>query len=124
MTFTFNGIGTSLFGDRWINEIEFYSISKNKDFKEIISSLPIETEEDLYRFRIATKSFCIFFIPIIPLETFIYYSPKVKWYESEKYIPLFHTTGKKGVDWSHVKSSWSFYLLPIIILVIIGFSIF
>jgi len=124
MTFSINGIGTSLVGTRWLNEMEFYEISKNKDFKEIIKELPIEKEEDLYRFQIATESFCIFFIPIIPLKTFIYYSPRVKWHQSDKYIPLFYPNSKEKVSWEHVRKSWRFYLGPAIAVTIALISIF
>lgn len=130
MTFTLNGIGTSLEGERWLTAEEYIALSKHKDFEKIViglrntPELGIETEKDILRFKIATKSFSILF-PIIPLETFIYYYPKTKWYENDnKYIPLFYTKGKGKVDWQHVKNSWSFYVFPLIIIGFIGWGLF
>ena len=63
MTFRVNGIGTTLSGDRWLNSEEYYLFSQYKDFHEIIKklkrdkNLEIKTNEDLFRFRIATKTF-------------------------------------------------------------------
>ena len=130
MTFTFNGIGTTLSGDRWLNGEEYLALARHKDFKKVTQGLmntpelKIETKEDLFRFRIATKSFSVLFIPIIPLETFIYYYPKVKWYQNNKYIPLFYTRGNGKVDWKHVKKSWSFYVLPLVVFGIISWKLF
>jgi hypothetical protein len=114
MTFSINGIGTSLVGSRYLNEWELGHISKSKDFKEIVKGLPIKTKDDLTRFMITTKTFCIFWIPVLPLETFIYYSPKVKWHQDEEYIPLFYLDGKGRVSWEHVKRSFRFYFAPIL----------
>ena len=129
MTFTLNGVGTTLSGDRWLTIQELNELIQHEDFKEVIQvlkeneDLDIKEQEDLFRFKIATKSFSIFFLPIIPLETFIYYCPKTKWYDGDKYIPLFYTKGEGKVDWNHVKHSWSFYLFPILIFLIILFNI-
>jgi hypothetical protein len=125
MTFTINGIGTILSGDRWLSGEEYHTLAQHKDFQTVIKNLTkdedlkIETQDDLFRFRIATKSFAVLFIPLIPIETFIYYYPKVKWHENQKYIPLFYTKGKGKVDWDHVKKSWSFYIAPVLVLGII-----
>ena len=60
MTFRFNGIGTTLAGDRWLNENEYDDISQNKNFNKILKKLPIENEEDQFRFRIGVcKIFCV-----------------------------------------------------------------
>jgi len=130
MTFQFNGIGTGLYGDRWLTKSDYQALSKNKDFLEVLKALKhhkeldIKTDQDLFRFRIATKAFSLIWFPIIPLETFIYYSPKVKWYENEKYLPLFFPNGEHRVDWNHVKKSWSFYTPIALILIIIWGVIF
>lgn len=129
MTFTINGIGTTLSGDRWLNGEEYNTLMRQKSFQRVVKNLiknkdyNIETQDDLFRFRIATKSFSILFIPIIPLETFIYYCPKVKWHEDSKYVPLYYTHEKGKVDWQHVKGSWSFYIGPVIVAGIILLNI-
>ena len=124
MTFTLNGFGTTLAGDRWLNELEWYHLINQKGFLKTIKKLPIHSEEEKYRFRIATKAVCIAFIPVLPLETFIYYSPKTSWYENDRYVPVYYTVGEGKIDWNHVKKSWSFYIAPVLFLIIILLMIF
>ena len=124
MTFSINGCGTRLCGARQVTSDEFDIIMETENIEEIIQSLPIQKEEDVYRFGVATKAFCLLWIPLIPLETFVYYYPRTGFFESEKYIPLFDFNHTARVNWSHVKQSRSFYIAPIIFIIIIFYYIF
>lgn len=98
-----NGIGTRLSGKRIIDRDELmYSYLCNELNLDINSGLP--------DFFIATKSFVLFYIPVIPLETIIYYDIETEWYQDNQYVECCYPAGKNKVLWSHVKSSYSFYL--------------
>jgi len=74
--------------------------------------LDINSEQPI--FYIATKSFVVLFIPIIPYETVIYYKQ-----DDNSYTELFYPVGKGKVLWEHVKQSYSFYIFPAIITALI-----
>lgn len=110
MTTTVNGFGTCLAGKKYLTPDEVGELLTIPEFQKVIGQLPIETDADLLNFAIATESLCAVWLPFIPLQTFIFYEPRTKWYQSDGYIPLFYPAGEGKVDWSHVKSSWSFYI--------------
>jgi hypothetical protein len=114
MTSTVNGIGTHLSGQRQLTPQEV------KKWGEKIPYIPGLKQSQLY---IATKSFVLLFLPIIPLETVVYYYLSSGWNETT-YRQVFYPAGEGSVYWEHVKNSWVFWLTPAIILLIILFNLF
>ena len=105
MTGTINGIGTHLSGERKLTDKEFKKWSKHFPYN------PYVKKED---YRIATESFVIFFIPIIPLRTFVYYYLR-KGIMHSRYRIIYYPAGKGKVYWDHVGESWVFYIGPTIL---------
>ena len=108
MTHTVNGIGTHLSGSEELTEEEF------NEWGEKLPYIHGLTKSQL---RIATKSFVIIFLPIIPLETVVYYLL------GDKYIEVFYPAGKGKVYWKHVSNNFIFYLAPLLLLIGIIFWI-
>jgi hypothetical protein len=117
MTTTINTVGTHMFGTRHLTV---------EEYNEHIDDLPYEYDDVLY--KISTIGFCVLYIPIFPIETIIF-ADVVKNVSGEeilepcivdKRVPLYETGeytlfSTYHVNWKHVKSSVSFYILPIII---------
>jgi len=108
MTSTVNGIGTHLSGERKLTDEEFNKWSENFPYN------PNITKDD---YRIATESFVILLIPIIPLKTFVYYYIK-RGFQSH-YRIIFHPAGEGKIYWEHVKKGWVFYIAPILIAILV-----
>lgn len=109
MTGSVNGIGTGLCGDRPITDDELNKWSQH---------LPIQPYKPHPQFHIATEAFIVLFIPIIPLRTYVLFYEKQGAMNSEYRICYF-PGGKEKVYWAHVKESWSFYIAPILLAIIL-----
>ena len=107
MTYTLNGIGTRLVGERKLTKEE---ITKWKN------RFP-QCDADVSYFNIATECFVFFYVPIIPLKTIIYYYTQ-KNFKGSQYMIVCRPPGK-WVNWNHILKSPGFYILPIVILVIV-----
>lgn len=105
MTGTVNSIGTQLSGKRSLSEEE---IKKWEEF------LPYSPNVKLHDYKICTKAFVIFFLPLIPLETIVYYDLPRKFYKI-----CYYPAGEKKVYWEHIREEPMFYIGPIIIFLII-----
>lgn len=101
MTSTVNGIGTSLSGERGLT---------NEEFNEWSEHFPFIPGVIKNHYRIATESFVILF-PIIPLKTFVFYYTKSGFMQNQ-YRIIYYPAGEGKVYWKHVKKSWSFYIFP------------
>ncbi|TAL47887.1 hypothetical protein EPN87_01930 [archaeon] len=112
MTYTMNGIGTHLSGERKLTDEEYRKWAKD------IPHVPGVTKDNL---RIATESLVIGFLPVIPLKTFVYYYTQKSFWHGTKYLPLYYPAGKGKVYWEHVKKSIVFYLSPFLVPAIIIF---
>jgi hypothetical protein len=110
MTHTVNGIGTHLSGERLLTD---------EEIKEWAEQIPYNPRRTLRDYRIATESFVVVFLPIIPLRTFVFH-----YTGQDQYVIDFFPTGKESVYWKHVKSSPGFYILPILIVLFTLYSIF
>ena len=112
MTYTINGVGTQICGRRELTKEEIEKWSENLPYR------PHVTVNDYY---IGTEAFVFFFIPIIPLKTFVhYYQSQKKFLGSEThYLICYYPAGEDKVYWEHVKSSFSFYIAPIGILILL-----
>ncbi len=109
MTSTVNGIGTHLSGSRELTE---------EELNEWGEKLPYIHGLTRNQLKIATKSFVLLFLPVIPLETVIYYCL------GDKYIEAFYPAGKDKVYWKHVFNHPLFYVAPFLLLIIVILSIF
>jgi hypothetical protein len=114
MTSTVNGIGTHLSGNRPLTEEELVKWSRH---------LPIRPYYTHPEFRIATESFVLVFVPIIPLRTYVFHYGDKKLMSSQ-YIIDYYPAGKGNVYWEHVKNSWVFYLPLLIIFLTLLFVYF
>lgn len=115
MTTTVNGIGTALCGQRRLTDEELKQWSKH---------FPYIPHVDMRNFQIATEAFVFIFIPIIPLKTFVFYYTESGFMNS-KYRILYYPAGEDRVYWPHVKTSFSFYILPaLIVLGILAYFFF
>ena len=148
MTYSLNGIGTSLAGKRRLTQEEYHQcksfIPREIDLKEgkrkkhchkcnkfysIRQKCPecgraLKKVEYFKRYthlnyKIATESFVFLFLPLFPLKTFVYAD-----LNSGGYIPLFYPKGEGKVYWEHVKSSWSFYIAPAIVIILLIYYLF
>ena len=104
MTRTINGIGSFLSGTRHLTKEEIDKWVENFPYMN----------QPVTNALIATESAVIFWIPIYPVETIVYFMIK-----SGTYQIVYYPAGKGNVYWEHVKGSPSFYIFPI--LIIIGF---
>ncbi|KAB2942391.1 MAG: hypothetical protein MPEBLZ_04466 [Candidatus Methanoperedens nitroreducens] len=104
MTYNVNGIGTNLSGERKITVEELVRWSEY---------LPIKPYTRHPEFYIATESFVVLFLPIIPIETFVHYYPEEE--SGHKYIISYYPVGEGKIYWEHIKSSYVFYIVPAII---------
>lgn len=120
MTFRINGFGTGLAGKRNITSEEFKQLKKNKYSKAILNHLVIKDSKNL---KIATESFFIIFIPIIPIKSFVYYDPNPDAWVSRSYTPLIGTGGDGVIDWDHVFDTWTFFIAPAVIIFMLLSSI-
>lgn len=105
MTSTINGIGTHLSGGRELTEEEY------KLWGEKLPFIPGLNKKYL---RIATKSFVVLFLPLIPLETIIYY-----YTDNSHYREIFYPAGKDKVYWSFVFNSPLFYTAYFLLLILL-----
>ncbi len=106
MTHTINGVGTHLCGVRRI---------KKEEADNWVDNFPFVPNRSIYDYLIGTESVVFLFIPILPLKTVVFYHP----YDSgAAYQVIYHPPkGKATVYWEHVKTSLSFYIVPLAILV-------
>lgn len=102
MTNTVNGIGTYLSGERNITDEELIHWSEN---------LPIKPYTPSPQFYMATKSFVILFLPLIPIKTFVYYYTG----RESQYIICHYPAGEGKIYWKHVMETYSFYVFPAIV---------
>jgi hypothetical protein len=109
MTGTVNGIGTHLSGVRDLTDEEI------KKWAEKIPYIPNVRVQD---YKIATESFVLLFLPIIPIKTYIFYYLD-KGLINSQYRIVYYPSGEETVYWEHVKKSPIFYISPAIILIII-----
>jgi hypothetical protein len=112
MTFTFNGIGTALRGTRRITDSEF------RRWKRYLPDI------DAKYFYLTTESFVLFWVPVIPLQTFVLFYPERKWYQATRYVPCCFPAGEGRVDWQHVRRSPAFYIGPTILLIVLALIVF
>ena len=114
MTYTLNGVGTRICGERLLTKEEIDAWSKNFPF------LPGQSPSNFF---IGTESL-VFGFPILPLKTYIYcYTKKGFFTRSAYQIVYYPPSGKPEIYWPHVKSSLIFYVFPVL-LIIIGISFF
>lgn len=110
MTYTLNGIGTHLCGERNL---------KNDEKEKWAENLPYSPSRTIHDYKIATESFVILFLPLIPFKSFVFHHTS-----GDRYIIDFYPTGKESVYWEHVKKAPVFYAAPLIILILIVWSFF
>jgi|GEM_PF-2953029 len=110
MTFTLNGCGTRLCGTRPLNE---------KEIKQWEENFPFHPQIRLQDYRLTTESFCLLWVPIIPLHTYV-----IRYVSDENYQIIYSPFGEGKISWEHVKSSLSFWIAPVLIILFILFSLF
>ena len=113
MTGTVNGIGTHLSGERNLTESEI---------KKWAHHLPYNRFVKVHDYKIATESFVILWLPLIPLKTEVYYVLN-DGVMNKRYQVVFYPTGEESVYWDHVKNSPIFYILPIGVVILILWAI-
>jgi len=106
MTYTFNGIGTAIYGERLLTKEEIDMWSAN---------FPFLTGQSISNLIIGTESLTIFFVPILPYRTIVYYYTQKDYSRSEFQIVYFPPSGKEQIYWPHVKNSYAFYIFPIVL---------
>ncbi len=105
MTSTVNGIGTHLCGVRLLKKEEADSWAEN---------FPYMPNRSIYDYYIGTEAFVFFFIPIMPLKTYVFYY--IKSQEGAWQVIYYPPSGKEDIYWEHVKTSLSFYIFPVILI--------
>jgi hypothetical protein len=111
MTYTLNGCGTRLCGGRALTKEEIDSWGEY---------FPFDHQTRMQDYRLVTESFCLLWIPIIPLKTYV-----VRFMSDDKYQIVYYPFGTDGgVSWGHVKKSPSFYVAPILIILYILYVLF
>ena len=108
MTGTVNGIGTHLSGERSLTSKEFNKWAEHFPYNPYIKPKD---------YKIATESVVIFFLPIIPLKTIVYYYTSKQGMESQ--YRIIYEPANGGVYWEHVKTSVSYYITPVVIAAIV-----
>ncbi len=116
---TFNGIGTSVCGERKLTKEEIGAWKKHFPY------LPDHTSSD---YLIGTESIVALF-PFLPIKTHVYYYLKQDLrpvgVSSSQYQILYYPAGEGKIYWKHVKSSLEFYEFPIFITVLLtGYFLF
>ena len=94
-----NGIGTTLYGRRYLN-------------KEELKELGFDFGEGI--FYIATKWFVFLFFPLIPLASYIVIAEHYEkgfWNNSKQYHLI-----KINLNWNQVIKTWAIVLIPLLIL--------
>lgn len=103
---TINGIGTRLCGVRKLNEKELNKWSKH---------FPYIPHVKVTEYNIAAESFVIFWLPIIPLRTRIFFYTNEGAFNSQ-YVVVY---SPKKIYWPHIKTSPVFYAGPFVVLILI-----
>ena len=106
MTHTINGIGTRICGERPLTKEEIDKWSEN---------FPFVPGQSLSNYYIGTESLVIIF-PILPLKTYIFCYTQKGFTRSTYQIVYYPPSGKAEIYWPHVKSSASFYVFPVILI--------
>lgn len=113
MTSTINGVGTRLSAERNLTD---------EEIKKWSPHFPFNPHRDVHQYRIATESFVFLFIPLIPLKTFVFYYMN-QGFMNSRYAIIYYPAGEGKVYWEHVKKSWQFYIAPVLITIIVIWSI-
>lgn len=95
------GTGTRLCGKRKL---------KTKEIAMLLREAHLDPRISIYDYYIATEVFSILWVPIIPLETYIFYYLIGGTVGSEinRWKKVYYPNGKSGIYWKHVV----IYVLP------------
>lgn len=106
MPYSVNGIGTRICGERLLTKQEINLWGEN---------FPFFPGRSLSEYYIGTEAVTIIF-PIFPLKTIVYCYTQKGFTQSTYQIIYFPPNGVEGIYWPHVKTSLSFYILPLIVI--------
>jgi hypothetical protein len=97
MTSSIYGTGTRLCGKRKL---------KNEEIAKWLREIPLNPCVSIYDYYIATEVISILWVPIIPLETYVfYYSIGEGGFMDQgptEWVKVYHPDSKSGIYWKHV----------------------